>query len=167
MSNPYESPQTQLEESIPEGAVELASRWARLGATTIDGLIGMVIGVPTMLMLGTLDYIQRGEQPPMSLTLISALIGLVAFIAIHGYFLKANGQTLGKKILGIRIVGMDDNVLSLPAVLVKRYLPVMGASLIPLIGQFLTFIDILFIFGSEKRCVHDYIAGTKVVKVSS
>ena len=27
-------------------------------------------------------------------------------------------------------------------------------------------VDILFIFGKERRCVHDYIAGTKVIDVS-
>ena len=29
---------------------------------------------------------------------------------------------------------------------------------------FFALIDILFIFGSEKRCIHDYIARSKVIK---
>jgi hypothetical protein len=29
---------------------------------------------------------------------------------------------------------------------------------------FYAFIDILVIFGSEQRCIHDYLAGTKVVE---
>jgi uncharacterized RDD family membrane protein YckC len=34
------------------------------------------------------------------------------------------------------------------------------AQFIPLYGL----IDVLLIFGSERRCIHDYLAGTKVVE---
>jgi len=27
------------------------------------------------------------------------------------------------------------------------------------------FVDVLFIFGVEQRCVHDYLAGTKVIEI--
>jgi uncharacterized RDD family membrane protein YckC len=37
-------------------------------------------------------------------------------------------------------------------------------SFIPLVGGLYGLIDALFIFGSAKRCVHDYIADTIVVR---
>jgi len=33
----------------------------------------------------------------------------------------------------------------------------------PVIGVLLWFTDVLFIFGKSKRCLHDYIAETKVM----
>jgi hypothetical protein len=38
--------------------------------------------------------------------------------------------------------------------------------LIPGVGRWMPLIEILFIFGEERRCVHDLIAGTKVVIAS-
>jgi uncharacterized RDD family membrane protein YckC len=46
-----------------------------------------------------------------------------------------------------------------------RYLPISLAALIPVIGPYLSLVDVVFIFGSERRCIHDRLAGTKVVKV--
>jgi hypothetical protein len=39
-------------------------------------------------------------------------------------------------------------------------------SLAPGIGRFIAIIDCAFIFGRQKRCVHDLIAGTRVVLVN-
>jgi hypothetical protein len=36
---------------------------------------------------------------------------------------------------------------------------------VPLIGPFFSLADALFIFGEPRRCIHDYIADTKVVMV--
>jgi hypothetical protein len=37
--------------------------------------------------------------------------------------------------------------------------------MIPFIGNFVNLADALFIFGEEHRCLHDHIAGTKVISV--
>ena len=47
-----------------------------------------------------------------------------------------------------------------------RYVLVMLVQAIPMIGQLLGLIDALFIFRGDRRCVHDLIAGTKVVSDS-
>ena len=39
------------------------------------------------------------------------------------------------------------------------------AGLVPVLGPLASFVDILFIFGASRRCVHDLIAGTQVVRV--
>jgi hypothetical protein len=41
----------------------------------------------------------------------------------------------------------------------------LAVSLIPTLGGLLTLVDALFIFGGSRRCVHDLIAGTKVIRV--
>ena len=35
---------------------------------------------------------------------------------------------------------------------------------VPFVGPFYTLADILFIFGEERRCLHDHLASTKVVE---
>lgn len=166
MTDPYQTPVADIEVQQAPAAGGLASRWQRLGGAMIDGLIGFAVGLPVMLMLGIFEYTGKGIAPPFQLSLISAIIGFTTFSLIHGYFLKKFGQTIGKKALGIRIVGIDDAQLSLPMILFKRYLPITAISLIPVLGGLLALVDILFIFGSEKRCLHDYIAGSKVVVAS-
>jgi uncharacterized RDD family membrane protein YckC len=70
---------------------------------------------------------------------------------------------VGKKLAGIRIVRSDGSRAGLRRIfLLRSVVPgVFGA--IPLIGPFFSLIDTLFIFGEERRCVHDLIADTIVV----
>jgi len=38
-------------------------------------------------------------------------------------------------------------------------------SQVPQVGGLIGLVDILFIFGKERRCLHDLLAGTRVVNV--
>ena len=90
--------------------------------------------------------------------------GCVLYLALHGYLLATRGQSLGKMAVQIKIVDYDTGQLLPFGKLVGfRLAPVWIVSQIPIIGGVLGLIDILFIFGEERRCVHDLIAGTKVV----
>jgi len=51
--------------------------------------------------------------------------------------------------------------------LIKRYVLYMGLGLVPVVGSFLSIINVLFIFSSSKRCLHDRFANTRVVRVES
>jgi uncharacterized RDD family membrane protein YckC len=84
---------------------------------------------------------------------------------LHGYYLKVGGQTIGKKIVGIRIADLNNNIPGFAKVLGLRYLPIQAAALIPIVGFLYPLVDVLFIFFPDRRCLHDLIAGTKVVKV--
>ncbi len=91
------------------------------------------------------------------------LVGIPAFLLMHGYLLHQDGQTLGKRLLGMRIVGLDGRRVSLGHLILKRYVPIWLIAIIPWVGNWLVMIDSLFIFRGDKRCVHDLIAETKVV----
>jgi hypothetical protein len=67
--------------------------------------------------------------------------------------------------VGIRIARLDNTVPNLGRVVLLRYAPMSVASLVPGVGGLLNLIDVLMIFGSERRCLHDRIAATKVVRV--
>ena len=92
---------------------------------------------------------------------------LIIFMAINSYLLLTKGQTLGKWMLGIRIVDAESNGAATAVKLLGlRYVLVMLVAVIPIIGGLLGVIDFLFIFREDRRCVHDLIAGTKVVSNS-
>ena len=46
-----------------------------------------------------------------------------------------------------------------------RYFPLAVIAQIPFAGGIFSLIDCLFIFREDRRCIHDLIAGTKVVDV--
>ena len=99
---------------------------------------------------------------PGSETATSVFI-IFAFLVVFIYqmvLLTKEGQTVGKKPLGIRIVKMDtgQNGGFVPNVLLR--LIVNGLTgVIPFYGL----VDILVIFRGDCRCIHDLIAGTQVV----
>ena len=161
----YATPQSELE--IPTDEIILASRWYRLWGALIDGLIGIVIGVGAMFVTGYWDRAMRQEITALE-TVGFGVFGFVMFIVIHGYFLAQDGQTVGKKMVGTRIVSAESNeILPLGKVLILRYLPITVIAQIPLIGGVIALVNYLFIFRKDKRCIHDLIAGTRVIKASA
>lgn len=146
---------------------ELASRLTRLGAAVIDGIIAMVVLIPIMSFMGVWDQISEDGTLPLSTTIMLSIIGIVLFLLINGYFLAQNGQTVGKKVLDIKIVDLNGNKPEFVSLIAKRYLPLWVISQIPFIGGIFGLIDTLFIFREDRRCIHDIIAGTKVVENTS
>ena len=85
---------------------------------------------------------------------------------MNGYLLAKRGQTIGKVIVGTRIVDVaDGRVPKLVRSLGVRYGTIWLVSLIPFVGGLLSLLDALVIFRRDRRCLHDLSAGTKVVKV--
>ncbi len=163
--NPYAPPKAALVlEKESSGHDQLAGRWTRFCAAFVDGAIGLAYGIPVTFLLDIWGYIARGQQPPMGLLIAANAFAFLFFVLIHGYFLHRNGQTIGKKLLGIRIANLDGSVPDLARLLFLRYLPVSLITLIPTTGNYLSLIDVLFIFQASRRCVHDMIAGTIVVE---
>lgn len=163
-ANPYLPPDAVLTFEHDATLVELATRWQRFWAGILDAIIGFACGAPFLFAFGLFDYSKRGMTPPFMLTLSLTVLSFVIFVLLHGYFLKRNGQTIGKKILGIKIADLNDHTPDFWKIVLRRYLPISAVSVIPVAGQILPLIDVLFIFRSDRRCVHDLIAGTKVIK---
>ena len=88
---------------------------------------------------------------------------MTTYLLIHGYLLYHYGQTIGKSEFGMRIQLLNGEKASLQHVMLWRYLPIVLITFVPVIGQFLSGIfNVLLIFGKQRRCLHDYIAGTEV-----
>jgi len=164
--NVYAPPQSNLTDTAGTQLLD-ASRWSRLGASLIDTLSIMIIALPVMYFTGGFDGITSGIRPSFGYNLAMAVLTICVFLAINGKSLATQGQTLGKKILDIKIVDLEGNLPKVKQHLVVRYAAYMIPGQIPVVGPFINIINILFIFGSQKRCAHDYIAGTKVVVCNS
>ncbi|MCD6060636.1 MAG: hypothetical protein K0R03_254 [Moraxellaceae bacterium] len=160
--NPYQAPEATLQATSEEDD-GLASRASRFWAVIIDALIGMVIAVPVFLYFDLLSFVMSGREPPLGLLLGSTAAGLVGFLLVHGWLLHTSAQTVGKRLLGIRIVDLEGRNASLAQIFFMRHLPVTLVSLIPA-GGFIVLIDALLIFKKDRRCLHDIVAGTRVVK---
>lgn len=93
-----------------------------------------------------------------------ALIGFLMSLAltvIQIFMIAMRGQSIGKWAMGIQIVALDNH----PAGWYRGVLLRGGvAGALSITGVF-PIIDAVWIFGEERRCLHDLIAGTKVVSV--
>jgi uncharacterized RDD family membrane protein YckC len=162
-NNPYDAPESEVQ--IPDlGLRDEASRWLRLFAAAIDGLIAIIITLPLMLYYGVFETAMAGKELGYSYTVMFTLLGIVAFMLLHGYLLKTKGQTIGKMVLGTKIVDLDGNLPHFGKLISLRYLPLWVLQLVPAIN-ILALVDVLFIFRGDRRCVHDLIAGTKVIRI--
>ena len=143
---------------------ELASRTQRLAAAFIDGTLAFLITGPTMYLTGGFDGILEGGSPSTSYTLAIALVGILVFVALHGKLLLASGQTIGKRLLHIKIVDSNGDLPSAQEHLFTRYAVYLIAPSVPMLGGLLSLINLLTIFGPQRRCIHDLIAATHVVR---
>ncbi len=161
--NLYAPPEADVE--VSSGAEnELAGRGARLGGAIIDTLLMLVIIWPLMFFT---DYVERAATDSLEPIdyVLTTVPGFIMFFVFHGYLLATRGQTIGKMLVKTRIVSVEDGkILRFGPLIGLRYVPIWVASLIPGVGSILAVIDVLFIFREDRRCVHDLIAGTKVIR---
>ncbi len=155
-----------------------ASYGRRLGAFLLDGLFMMIAMMFLMQYLGLTEMDPEKAKNPeaMQAALIAKLGALsngqktiltmfpfIAFFGLHGYLLSRYGQTIGKRMLGIAIVTMDNRIPPFFQLIGQRYLTQWLAGMVPVIGILLRLVDILAIFRPDRRCIHDHLAKTKVI----
>jgi uncharacterized RDD family membrane protein YckC len=176
-NNLYAPPKSTLADVAADADSELASRGSRLGAVLLDGLIFGVPFLPSyFIAFSRLGFSQaaagRFATPFAAYAAIGATgvwfyLGLacaIVTLSITAVLVSRNGQTIGKKWLGIKVVRKDGSKATLARIFWLRYLLNTVFMLIPVLGTLYSLIDPLFIFGAAKRCVHDYLADTVVVR---
>lgn len=180
--NPYQPPQSEISALVPVVEGKLASPGIRLGASFIDNLIlGLVRGVLQTLfaynispgvvfkathLAGPVEM--RSLMPGL---LLGSAFSLVLFIALNFIFLQ-NGQTIGKKLLRLQVQRRSDStVLPIQDYILRRFVPIHIVPILAvLISPFmyvLLIVDSAMIFRSTRNTLHDDIAGSKVVRLSS
>jgi uncharacterized RDD family membrane protein YckC len=167
--NPYQAPRSDIagneSDQLSGSGAQQAPRITRLGALLLDGLFQAVILVPLQYVLGAEKDVPLVASFVAPKTLLWQLGNFVIFATLNGYLLVKNGQTIGKRLTGIRIANFGDGgTPPLAKILVLRYLPMQVLPLLPFWGVFLALAGDLMIFRPDQRCLHDHIAGTVVLK---
>jgi len=166
--NPFEPPEDLGAASPPPGAGEdhgLASRGSRLLAAIIDGGLSAAVFLPLVFALGIVEV---GRERTLEDHILGTLVGLAVFVAMNGWFWYTRAQSIGKIALRIRIVMRDGTRASGHTILFRRVLPVWLVQQVPFVGPvFSGLVDPLFIFRSNRACLHDDVAGTKVVRATA
>jgi uncharacterized RDD family membrane protein YckC len=166
-SNPYAAPQADLSiQRAPEDA-ELASLGERLSAAVIDAIIMVIVAlVPTIILYGGWDeYIAVVSEESYLFTFGSTVFGFLMYVIVNGYLLAKNGQSVGKKILDIKIVRTDGSRASFVRLVAVRALFENAILLIPVVDIWLWLINVLFIFRRSRKCLHDTVADTMVIRI--
>ena len=144
--------------------VEAASRASRFLARLLDAMVWLA---------------------PLPLVIFSCLGGVavlglwVALFIAQLWLLVTRGQTIGKQLMHIYIMRSDGDIPNVGWLLLREFAIPAFAGIFRYVGRndpspfgqafqvlvcLLWLIDSLFIFGPTRRCLHDWVAGTHVVR---
>jgi uncharacterized RDD family membrane protein YckC len=168
--NPYAPPAATTEEQPFAGASDdemqvAADRWTRWLARFIDGLLSLVLILPVMGYLLATDKLTSRDLQGNSLIGLYFWIPSLPLTIYQWYLTATTGQSLGKKWLKIRIIKTDGSPVNFVSGVILREWITAAIGLIPCVGPLVNLVGILMIFGQNQRCLHDHIAGTKVIAV--
>ena len=156
------------------GAHLLAGWWSRVGAALIDGVI---IGLGSIVLLIALTApFSIGFWGGEEVGIVSLIVGLlfatlcvtiVAFIYAPTMMARTNGQTLGRMVVGIRVVRAKGQPMSFGFAMLREV--AVKALLFGVVSS-LTFglaslLDVLWpLWDEENRALHDFIVDTRVIR---
>jgi uncharacterized RDD family membrane protein YckC len=139
-----------------------ATAGRRFSGMFVDGLIFLVVAyLPTVFWAAS----RQAESPranPLTTLAVQVLVPGILFIIYEAVMLSRDGQTLGKKAMGIKVVNADGSEVQGGQAwkrAISRYL----MQLTYVLG----FIDSLMVFSRNRRTLHDRFAKTLVVNVRS
>ncbi len=155
------------DEVVVDREPPLAERSTRLMAFILDVVFAMI---PCGLVLSIVSGL-RGVPPDALLQgsaleeLVQSLGGIAVWALVNFYTLR-RGQTIGKRILKIQVVDYETGKIpTLANLVLLRFGLFALISQAGVSGLAVAVANPLMIFGEDRRCVHDYIARTKVIKL--
>lgn len=168
--NPYAPPETTLTPPpLPPEDAPLASPWRRLGGAFLDGLAVMFASIPVAWLLekagfNTHAFAHSSNGFSFRLEGFTGMtISFLVWMLINWSHL-ARGETLGKRLLGMKVVRKDGRPIPRANIITDRTLPVYLVSIVPGVGGLFVLIDCLLIFRSGRNTLHDDLAKTKVIR---
>lgn len=164
-ANPYQSPAAVSAPAMRFGATRhyvgvdprTANRWKRFVGAWIDVLFQFAVGVAPAFVL----FLMNGSDEDAAETAeLVVLYGMIAGFLVNGVLTGVYGKSIGKFVLRMTVVRIDNEEVPgfVKGALVRTFLPAL-LSQIP----FFAFADAVSIFSQQRRCLHDLMAGTKVL----
>ena len=169
--NPYQSPlHSAAAKTASTIESNLADRSARFLGALIDGVVLSVIILPIVFLV-LIPVFASTPDAMQALTynvgyIISAFfLGQIIFLAVQGYLLSTRGQTVGKLVVKTQILSEETGEIpEFWPLYIKRYLAFGLVYNVPIIGPIISIVNACLIFRENRKCLHDDVAGTKVVK---
>lgn len=163
----------------------LASRGVRTGAALVNAFFYFICTIPGSVIMsrklleqnpelakGGFPKIDQLDLTPLIEGVIWVWVGLLSAVLLQSLLLALRGQNLGKLMFGARVVRVADDQPAgfVHGVLLRFLVPVAIILLLNATTMVLGFvflaIDYGFMFRQDQRCLHDLMAGTKVIKTS-
>ena len=142
----------------------LAGRGRRLAATLIDAIAVPGLTMLLVMMTGIMEHAE--DYQGRSFVWQIFVLAVLSYVILNGYLLLKRGQTVGKWALKVAIVSNKTGdrapfwkLISIRAL----FFPLLFVVIAPTLAL-LPLLDQLFVFTKSRRCIHDFAAGTAVVK---
>jgi uncharacterized RDD family membrane protein YckC len=164
----------------------LAEAWQRLVARLVDGVILAVIMSPLWIWFfswylhkitdlvpdnpedpAAMDRLISAELKLMGISLLVGLVGGTIAFVYDGFQHAKWGQTIGKRVMKIKVVALPDRAPLSTFAAVKRSAIYSLAPQVPGIGGIFGLLDSLWLLWDKphRQCLHDKVADTVVIKV--
>lgn len=162
-----------MDNELIAGRYALAGRGSRLGAFIVDTIFQAIFATAAIFVLGLDEqYMEIMRKMTEEGTigfgdiLFVVSVNQVSYLVLNAYLLARRGQTIAKYLFGIAIVDHESGrIVSIAKIITMRILPVTAVGLVPGVGVIGQLANWLFIFGDQRRCVHDHLCGTSVIEV--
>lgn len=167
--NPY-APPTQFDQAVTssgddEDEVQFpAEPFDRFLARLVDGLLALCLIVPWMILLFAIDVLTVEDLKNKFFARLMIMPAALPLSIYQWMLISRTGQTIGKKWMRIRVVKLDGSPVSFGDGVATREWVTQALNFIPCVGPLVNLVGYLMIFGEGRRCLHDRIAGTKVIK---
>ena len=153
---------------------DLATPGMRLGARTVDALIGVAVYVVVFIVVVAVNDINldvdTDSEFPDGAALTLRFLPVVIWGLYEVLLVRTRGQTVGKLVMRIKVIGTSgDDPPQWNAAIFRWTVLVIPMTLIPdLIGLLISvFIGLWFVWDGNRQGLHDKAASTYVVKVPS
>ncbi len=149
--------------SSQSGPVHYAGFWIRFLALTLDNLIvGVVLGLGSLVLTLLVGYLlkENSAHPSTAFVIFSIVITILRIILQLGYFIVLTNKrqaTIGKRLLGLRVVREDGRPLSLGKIILRETIGKLVSGIIIGVGY------LMVAFTKKKQALHDIMSGSVVI----
>lgn len=166
--DPFAAPGVERERSDAQDA-QLGERGERLLARVLDNIIALGGFIPGLVVALAISWRETPTTDDLLPVPVLAAMGsgFLVFLGVsvyQWYLIATRGQTIGKRVFKLRVVKADGRAVGFVDGVILREWVISALASVPFVGLAISLIDPLMIYGAQRRCLHDLIATTKVIR---